>query len=72
MEIIITNNANLVVERLGYTKVFFSSWGISILGIINADDIAINVERFIYEIQIRPGIWDLANWHKFGVNGIWH
>ena len=28
---------------------------------MNADDIEIDTERFIYEIQIRPGIWDLAD-----------
>ena len=32
---------------------------------MNADDIEIDIERFIYEIQIRPGIWDLADWHKW-------
>ena len=28
---------------------------------MNADDIEIDIERFVYEIQIRPGIWDLAD-----------
>ena len=28
---------------------------------MNANDIEIDIERFIYEIQIRPGIWDLAD-----------
>ena len=60
MEIIITNDVNIVEERLGHTE-FFLSYSISTLVIINADDIEIDIERFIYEIQIRPGIWDLAD-----------
>ena len=28
---------------------------------MNADDIEIDIERFIYEIQIRPGSWVLAD-----------
>ena len=39
---------------------------------MNADDVEIAIERFIYEIQIRPEIWDLADWHKFGINVFWH
>ena len=37
---------------------------------MNGDDIEIDIQRFIYEIQITPGIWDLTDWHKFGINGI--
>ena len=58
-------------QRLSYTE-FFLSWSISTLVIMNADDIEIDIERFIYEIQIRLEIWVLANWHKFGINGIWN
>ena len=39
---------------------------------MKVDDIEIDIERFIFEIQIRPEIWDLADWHKFGINGIRH
>ena len=39
---------------------------------MTSDDREIDVERFIYEIQIRPEIWDLTVWLKFGINGIWH
>ena len=28
---------------------------------MNTDDIQIDIQRFIYEIQIRPGIWGLAD-----------
>ena len=33
----------------------------SYLVIMNTDDIEIDIERFIYEIQIKPGIRDLAD-----------
>ena len=35
---------------------------------MNADGIEIDIERFIYKIQIRLGILDLADWHKFDIS----
>ena len=32
---------------------------------MNADDLEIDIENFIYEIQIRPRIWDLVDRHTF-------
>ena len=32
---------------------------------MNADDLEIDIEKFIYEIQIRPRIWELADRHRF-------
>ena len=62
MEIIITKNANLVVERLRYTEFFFILQYFYLV-IMNADDIEIDIERFIYEIQIR---------REFGIRRIGH
>ena len=60
MEIIITKNANLVVERLRYTEFFFKLQYFYLV-IMNAGDIEIDIERFIYEIQI---------WREFDIRRI--